>query len=140
MLAVNLVSRSRMRCDGVLQAGQSASIVAVLALIRTDAPERTTGQHTRGPGEGTECVPEPVFTRRRHADFPGLAGSEGWVTSPGLDKYQTPLITAAIEKAARNLPLPVDAISHRDRSNCTSRRPVCGPTRSACHGRCATPE
>jgi transposase InsO family protein len=37
------------------------------------------------------------------------------------DNYRTPLITAAIEMAARNLDLPADAIFHSDRgSNYTS--------------------
>ena len=37
------------------------------------------------------------------------------------DNYQTPLITAAIEMAARNLDLPEDAVFHSDRgSNYTS--------------------
>jgi putative transposase len=42
----------------------------------------------------------------------------GWAMD---DNYQTPLITAAIEMAARNLDLPPDAIFHSDRgSNYTS--------------------
>ena len=42
----------------------------------------------------------------------------GWAMD---DNYQTPLITAAIEMAARNLDLPVGAIFHSDRgSNYTS--------------------
>lgn len=37
------------------------------------------------------------------------------------DNYKTPLITAAIEMAARNLDLPADAVFHSDRgSNYTS--------------------
>ena len=37
------------------------------------------------------------------------------------DNYRTPLITAAIEMAARNLGLPADAVFHSDRgSNYTS--------------------
>jgi putative transposase len=37
------------------------------------------------------------------------------------DNYRTPLITAAIEMAARNLDLPADAVFHSDRgSNYTS--------------------
>jgi transposase InsO family protein len=42
----------------------------------------------------------------------------GWATG---DNYQTPLITAAIEMAARNLDLPEGAVFHSDRgSNYTS--------------------
>ena len=42
----------------------------------------------------------------------------GWAMD---DNYRTPLITAAIEMAARNLDLPADAIFHSDRgSNYTS--------------------
>lgn len=42
----------------------------------------------------------------------------GWAVD---DNYKTPLITAAIEMAARNLDLPGGAIFHSDRgSNCTS--------------------
>ena len=42
----------------------------------------------------------------------------GWAMD---DNYRTPLITAAIEMAARNLDLPEDAVFHSDRgSNCTS--------------------
>lgn len=42
----------------------------------------------------------------------------GWATD---DHYKTPLITAAIEMAARNLALPADAVFHSDRgSNYTS--------------------
>jgi transposase InsO family protein len=42
----------------------------------------------------------------------------GWAMD---DNYQTPLITAAIEMAARNLDLPADAVFHSDRgSNYTS--------------------
>jgi transposase InsO family protein len=33
------------------------------------------------------------------------------------DNYRTPLITAAIEMAARNLKLPPDAIFHSDRGS-----------------------
>jgi len=37
------------------------------------------------------------------------------------DNYRTPLITAAIEMAARNVDLPADAVFHSDRgSNYTS--------------------
>ena len=37
------------------------------------------------------------------------------------DNYKTPLITAAIEMAARNIELPADAVFHSDRgSNYTS--------------------
>jgi putative transposase len=42
----------------------------------------------------------------------------GWAMD---DHYRTPLITAAVEMAARNLDLPVDAVFHSDRgSNYTS--------------------
>ena len=42
----------------------------------------------------------------------------GWAMD---DNYRTPLITAAIEMAARNLDLPADAVFHSDRgSNYTS--------------------
>ena len=42
----------------------------------------------------------------------------GWAMG---DNYKTPLITAAIEMAARNIELPADAIFHSDRgSNYTS--------------------
>jgi len=42
----------------------------------------------------------------------------GWATD---DNYRTPLITSAIEMAARNLDLPADAVFHSDRgSNYTS--------------------
>ena len=42
----------------------------------------------------------------------------GWAMG---DNYKTPLITAAIEMAARNLEIPADAIFHSDRgSNYTS--------------------
>ena len=38
----------------------------------------------------------------------------GWAMD---DNYRTPLITAAIEMAARNLALPADAIFHSDRGS-----------------------
>ena len=42
----------------------------------------------------------------------------GWAMD---DNYKTPLITAAIEMAARNIDLPADAVFHSDRgSNYTS--------------------
>jgi putative transposase len=41
----------------------------------------------------------------------------GWATG---DNYRTPLITSAIEMAARDLNLPEGAIFHSDRSNYTS--------------------
>ena len=42
----------------------------------------------------------------------------GWAVD---DNYRTPLITSAIEMAARNLDLPADAVFHSDRgSNYTS--------------------
>ena len=42
----------------------------------------------------------------------------GWAMG---DNYKTPLITAAIEMAARNVDLPADAVFHSDRGSTTPR-------------------
>ena len=85
--------------------------------------------------KGTYLHPAPLFLRSWHTDITYIPTWEGWLFLATVidcatrkvagwamdDNYRTPLITAAIEMAARNLDLPADAVFHSDRgSNYTS--------------------
>ena len=85
--------------------------------------------------KGTYLHPTPLFLRSWHTDITYIPTWEGWLYLATAidcatrkvigwamgDNYKTPLITAAIEMAARNIDLPGDAIFHSDRgSNYTS--------------------
>ena len=105
----------------------------MLTLLRPCQPRRA-----RSPPACRTPLSRYVTTIRESPPQPKLVISlalEGWVFLATVidcatrkvigwamdDNYRTPLITSAIEMAARNLDLPADAVFHSDRgSNYTS--------------------